>query len=273
MRSFVKPIDAPAVAESAGPPTAAAAPESATPSATQSTVAIGRPRSVSAYVDGEVTATDLKMPFLACVQAVGPKSVLHTPGTLLLGETAVTTAPKPQEPTPRLRVLFCKCSKSYVENLPYNPTPGGKRPNIFYRKDEVDAVGGTLEWRGNVGPTYIPKLVSLALVRSPKDFEDASFNIIDGTGENPETYAPAMISFQKTSYGAAKTLLTDLSLSLANDPTKTFYDLFWVREQKGQNWVWVAKLVRVRDEKPSDTLRAMAIKVAGAQVETVEDDE
>lgn len=269
MRSFVKQV-APDAGGAAAPATEAPTQTAAQPQPSVPSQAVSRPTTVSPYVEGEVTETDLKMPYLSCVQAVGPKSVLFSPGTLLLGEVALTTAPtKPQEPTPRLRVLFCKNSKSYVESLPYNPTPGAPRPKILYKKSEVEAIGGTLEWHGNVPPSFMPKLTSLALVRSPKDFEDASFNIID----EEQTYAPAMVSFQKTSYGAAKTLLTDLSLSLANDPTKTFYDLFWVREQKGQNWVWVAKLVRVRDEKPSDTLRVMAIKVAGAKVETVEDDE
>lgn len=259
MRSFVTSPEA----------TITASPEAAAPIPSAPTQALAR-HAPSAYVDGDISSSDLKMPYLSCVQAVGPKSVLFTPGTLVLGETAITKPPAPSNPTPRLRVLFCKVSKIFIENLPYNPTAIGQRPRIFRTKAEVDALGGVTEWRGNVPPTFIPKLTSLVLVRQPSDSnDDAAFNLIDDT----KTYAPAMVSFQKTSYSAAKTLLTDLSLSLKNDPTATLYDLFWARELKGANWVWVAKLVRVRDEKPTDSLKQIANKMAGTNVEVETDDE
>lgn len=222
----------------------------------------------SAFVEGDVDKSDIRTPYLGCTQAVGPKSVLFTPGTIILGETPLTTAPAPQQPTPRLRVLFVRVSKTYVENLPYNPTPGGPRARIIGTAKEVASLGGTTEWRGNTPPSFIPKTTCFTLIRCPEAFDDAQFNIIAGD----KTYAPAMVSFQKTSYGAAKTLWTDLSLSLKNDPTSTFYDLFWVREQRGQNWVWVAKLVRVRDEKPNTDLVAIAAKLADGNLSVDADD-
>lgn len=223
----------------------------------------------SIYVDGEVDRSDIRTPYLSCVQAVGPKSVIFQQGQIVLGENALTDAPKPKEPTPRLRLLFCRVQKQFIQNLPYNAAPDAPRPQVFRSKKEVDAVGGITEWRGNTPPTYIPKAICLSLVRAPAGYDDAAFNIID----SDKTYAPAMLVFQKTSYPAAKTLFTDLSLSLKNNPTATFYDVFWVREQKGQNWVWVAKLQRVREEKPSDALVKRATALAGGTFEVVEDDE
>ena len=258
MRSFVT---SPENATSAPPPST----EDTTPKGT----ALPARHSPSVYVDGEVTTSDLKMPYLSCVHNVGPKSVLFTPGTLVLGEVALTEAPKPQEPTPRLRVLFAKVNKIYMENLPYTTAPTAARPRIFATEEQVKQAGGTLKYAGNIAPSFIPKATCLALLRAPKNFEDdPQFSIID----NEKVYTPVMISFQKTSYPAAKTLFTDLSLSLRQDPTATFYDLFWVRELKGSNWVWVAKLVRVRDDKPSDALRDQAKKFAGTNVEVVDDE-
>lgn len=251
MRSFQKTESAaPAVAE---------APVVEQPQNQTTDIAV---RSSSGYVEGSIDKSDIKTPFVSCVQSVGPKSVLFTPGTLVLGETQIAAAPAPQQPTAKLRVLFARVTKTYVENLPYNPTPGGPRARIFNTPDAVRAIGGTTEWRGNVAPTFLSKVTCLALVRSPAALDDGQFSVIDGE----HTYAPAFVSFQKTSYSAAKTLLTDLSLSLKGNPTGTFYDLFWSREQRGQNWVWVAKLVRARDEKPSDSLTALAIKLSGGEV-------
>lgn len=253
MRSFVQ-----------DPTVAAANPapaETSTAVATAPAQAITIPQH-GRYVEGDVDKSDIKTPYLSCVQSVGPKSVIFTPGQLILGEVPLTTAPAPQQPTPRLRILFVRVSKTYVENLPYNAAPGSPRPKVFGKLEDVKALGGTTEWHGTTAPTYQPKTTCLALVRCPEGFEDGQFNIIAGD----KAYAPAMVSFQKTSYGAAKTLWTDLSLSLKNDPTKTFYDLFWVREQRGQNWVWVAKLVRVRDEQPPAEIQGIANKLSGGDV-------
>ena len=226
-------------------------------------------RPQSSYVDGEIVKSDLKMPYLACVQSVGPRSVMFSAGVITLGETAITDAPKPKEPTPRLRILICDVQKRYLQNLPYNPAPDAPRPNILSTAQEVLASGGTLEYRGNIAPTYVPRATCLILVRCPATLDDPQFNVIEGDN----VYAPALVSFQKTSYSAAKTLFTDLSLSLKGDPTATFYDLFWAREQKGANWVWVAKLVRVRDEQPSVGIKAIAQTLrGGTTTAAVEDD-
>lgn len=255
MRSFVTPD-------------AAAAPVGAAVASAAPTTAIAVPRTYPNF-EGEITQSDIKMPYLSIVQGVGPKSVMFTPGTVLLGELPLSEAPKSKEPTPRLRVMFVKPTKVYVENLPYDPTPTAPRPRIMRSLAEVKAVGGVTEWVGNVPPSFQPKLTSLTLIRSPEKLDDDSFNIIaDG-----KAYAPAMVSFTKTSYPAAKTLMTDLSLSLKGDPTATLYDLFYAREQKGPNFVWCAHIMRVRDEKPSDALKAIAAKLSGANVEPIEDDE
>lgn len=259
MRSFVKN----ASSEGEG---ATAVAEAPAPEAAPKNTAVARPMA-SAYVGGDIDSSDMRVPFLGCVQAVGPNSVKFTSGSLILGEDSITEAPKPKEPTPRLRVLFCRVQKTYVQNLPYDATPGAPRPKILHTAAEVLADGGILEWRGHTPPTYMPKLTCLALIRQPEGLDNQQFCLILGD----KTYAPAQVSFQKTGYSAAKTLLTDLSLSLKNNPTATFYDLFYAREQKGQNWVWVPKLVRVRDEQPAADLQAIAGKMSGAQV-AIEDD-
>lgn len=263
MRTFVKD---PAAATSAP---AATATEAAAPTPPPQSAALARPINHGNYLDGDLDKNDVKTPYLSCVQAVGPKSQLFTPGTLLLGDSPIANAPAPQQPTGKLRLLFSRASKTFVENLPYNPTPGAPRPRIFNTQAEVTAVGGVTEWRGNTAPSFMPKLTCLALVRCPDALEDTQFSLIAGD----KTYAPAFVSFQKTSYSAAKTLLTDLSLSLKGDPTGTFYDVFWAREQRGQNFVWVAKLVRARDEKPSEDLTSLARKLSGGSVSFDETDE
>lgn len=259
MRSFVQNP----AAENPATATAVAEPAPAT------STAVARPVDHGRYVTGDIDKSDVRTPFLCCTQAVGPRSLLFTPGQLILGETAITPIPvsavagQPANTTPKIRLLFCKVTKTFVENLPYNPAPGSPRPIVFNTMDEVRAVNGVTEWSGNTPPSYLKKTTGFVLVRAPEGMgDDGMFSIIAGE----QVYAPAMVSFQKTSYGAATTLWTDLTLSLKNDPTTTFYDLNYVREKRGQNWVWCAKLTRVRDEKPSEALTTIARKLAGGDL-------
>lgn len=251
MRSFVQ-----------NPEAAVAAPTTETTAAPQpaanTTTDVAR-YSPGGFVQGSVDRSDIKTPFLSCVQNVGPKAQQFSPGALVLGDAQIAPAPALREPTAKMRVLFCNARKEFVESLPYNPAPGSPRPKVFNTEEAVRSVGGTTEWHGSVPPTYIKKLTCLILIKSPAGLDDPQFSLIDGDS----TFAPAFVSFQKTSYPAAKTLLTDLSLSLKYDPTGTFYDLFWEKLPKGPNFVWCAKIVRVRDEKPSATLTEMAVKLSG----------
>lgn len=263
MKSFVKNKDAVPVEAQA-----AAAVAESTAASNKSTALANYTN--SSYYEGETNTSDIKTPYLACVHGVGPKSALFTPGTILLGEATVYPAPSdPKTPTPKLRIMFCRSTKVYVEKLPFNQAPGSPRPRIYRTQAEVIENGGTLEYRGNVAPSFVPKLTASVLVRQPDSNTDDQFCFT----ADEKFYAPAMVSFQNSGYSAAKTFLTDMSLSLKNDPTGTFYDIFWSKELKGTNWVYVPKLVRVRDEKPGDAIKAIANKIAGSNVETPEEDE
>lgn len=263
MRSFIKTEESAAGGGTAVAEAPAAVTQGATPapSPTPTSQAVALPAH-GRYCQGDIDKSDIRTPWLSCVQAVGPKSQLFPQGSLVLGEVAITQPPVLPNPTPRVRLLIMHAVKTFVQNLPYNPSPTAPRAKVLNTADQVRAESGTLVWVGNVAPTYMPKTTCFALVRCPDKFEDGQFNIIAGTN----TYAPAMISFQKTSYGAAKTLWTDLNLSLKGNPMGTFYDLFYAREQRGQNLVWVAKLVRARDEKPDAAILAIGEKLSGGNL-------
>jgi len=219
----------------------------------------------SPFVSGVVSASDIKKPYLSCVQAVGPKSLKFMPGTLVIGDTAITPPPTdPKAPTTTLRVVFGFMAKTFVEWLKYDPAPTAPKPKVFTSPHEVMANGGTLEWRGNIQPSYYPRLTCATIIRCPNGCTDAEpFFLMDGD----HTYSPVMISFQRTSYAAAKTLLTDLDMSLEGDPTKTFYDISWSRQPRGGNLVWCPTLTRVRDEVPSEALRAKVRGLTGVSAD------
>lgn len=216
---------------------------------------VGRTMSTP-YFEGEMTKEDLRKPFLSIVHNVGPKSAIHQPGTVLLGENTVFKAPgNPQDPTPRLRLIFTKVVKDYVQNLPYDPTPLAPRPQVLRTQEEVFAAGGTLNYVGQTPPSWNRRLITSILVRCPQNcLCEEQFQLISGE----HAYTLAATIFQKTSYAAAKTLLSDLATALKGNPLTVFYDLWWVKEKKGQNIVWVAKLALARDEKPDKDVIELA---------------
>ena len=263
MKSFVKseptPVDgvtvdcvttvAPA-AETPAPPTAVAV---------RPGMAVTNPG--NAMFEGEVDASDIRKPTLTIVHGVGPRSAIFTPGTVVLGDSIVYGPPvPPSAPTKRVRIVFGRVVKDYVQNLPYNEGASMQRPAILKTLKEVQSIGGTTEWNGNTPPTFLKRVSGVVLARCPAECEDDSlFSIIDGE----HTYAPALVVFSKTSYPAATTILTDLMMRLKGDPTGAFYDLFWVKEKKGNNIVACAKLDRVNDERPSDVLKARLGEICG----------
>lgn len=218
--------------------------------------------------EGEIRSSDIIKPVLTVVHGVGPRSAVFAPGSVVVGESVVFTPPtRPSDPTRKIRVVFGHLVKTYLQNLPYSDAPGTARPLMFKTMAEVEAVGGVLTWNNNVPPSFIERLSGLVLARCPEGCSDDSvFNIIDGD----HTYAPALVAFQKTSYPAAEKLLTDLHFRLKMDPTAAYYDLYWAKEKKGNNWVYCAKLARVQDEVPSESVKQRLAEVCGRGVESTE---
>lgn len=175
--------------------------------------AIGVP---SAF-EGEFTAADRKVPYLAICQKSG-KMMDDNPTWLgnfvydklhMLGN--------------KLNVIFFKCKKSYVEDLPYGSEAF---PQKFATIAESRDAGVAVQEVGELD----------CLIEVPLDFEGAED--IEGKG-----YIPARYTVRSTAYGATvRILVKDVNLRLKGVLASGMYTLAVEKKTNGSNSWFAPKL-------------------------------
>lgn len=181
-------------------------------------------------VQGEVDRSDIKMPYVAIVQSVGPLSENFEPGQVVLNKEFVVS--EPEAPT-NLTALNVRVY--YVENLPYD---GEKQARIFQTMEEVKAAGLHTEWIGDEKPPA--SKVAEVLVA----LESATENPLYPHQFGGKHYALASWGLRSSSSfnRAGKILLTAASYSLKDGLHNGSWQLSTRREKLGKNFVWVPVL-------------------------------
>lgn len=181
-------------------------------------------------VTGDIDSGDITIPRLNVVQSVGQLCDLFSPGGIVLNkETLLSSGTTPVE------VTVLRCRKQFVENLPYGTE---ERPQVFDRLEDVKAAGGTIEWVGNIRPSYLPVLHVEALLRVP-DGVEGSFPLEFGG----KPYALALWTLRGMAYTrAARGILTAAKLSLRDGLYTGRWELTTTRTKVGRNSVFVPVL-------------------------------
>jgi hypothetical protein len=142
-------------------------------------------------VQGELTASDVRLPRLSIAYGVGGLAENFNPGDLVLaGENLLV---KKGEPLTVILVAVTQYWKQYLSSEQYN---SGVRPASYLTEAEVMANGGTTKWVNNVGPTFNRAMNLKMLIAKPKDVICGLFGIPVGDTE----YAPAVMDVDKTAY-------------------------------------------------------------------------
>ena len=189
-------------------------------------------------VMGDIGTEDIVIPRINITQGVGPLSELFNPGTIVLNkENLLSDGSTPIE----LTVLNVK--KQFVEDLPYD---SDERPAVYDTLEEVKAVGGTIEWRGDERPSYTPVLHVQVLFRVP-DGVDGVFPLeYEG-----HAYGLALWSIRGVAYKrAGKNILTAAKFSLRDGLHHGKWTLSTKREKFGRNSVFVPILKNVGRNTP-----------------------
>lgn len=188
-------------------------------------------------VQGQIDRSDLNIPSLKIVQAVGPMSELFEPGLLVLtagGENSVVLAGEEQE----IQLTVLRIRKQYIENLEYGSE---ERPRIFDTIEDVQAAGGWIEWHNNERPPFSPLATAVVVISCPEGLgedEMAHFPFEFQGGR----YALALWTMKGTAYTrAAKNIFTASVYSLTAErgglPTGA-WTLSTKRVKAGQNMVY-----------------------------------
>lgn len=197
-------------------------------------------------IAGEVDKGDLSMPKINIVQSVGPLSEDFDPGSILYNKEVVLVPANddPKEWTPPLELTVLSARKQYQEVKDYDSDEMGRTVDTM---EEVEAVGGWVDWRNDEKPPWRPMLTALCLVKAPSEEAAERFSI---TGPDGGRYELALWVMTGTSYTrAAKQIMTAGKYALRNKDTgdaelhKGIFKLSVKREKLGANLVYVPKLV------------------------------
>jgi hypothetical protein len=201
--------------------------------ATTGTTSLGLP---TGELEGEIGASDLSIPHLQIVQAVGPLSEHFNPGEIVLAREVVIAAAAGDP----VVLTVAKIRKQFIENLPYSEDTMGLA-RVFDTVQEVRAAGGGIEWGpNNEKPSYVPIARAIVVVEAPEALNDEPIFCYEFSDKR---YALALWTLRNTSYTrAAKAIYTAAQFALRNGLATGSWQLTSRREKCGANLVQVPVL-------------------------------
>jgi hypothetical protein len=196
-------------------------------------------------LEGEISQSDLSIPHLQIVQAVGPLSEHYTPGQLILAKEVIIgeAAGDP------VLLTVARIKKQYIENLPYSEATIGMA-KVFDRLEDVRAAGGGIEWGPNgERPSYVPIARAIVVIEAPSVIAEEPIFCYEHDGKK---YAVALWTLRNTSYTrAAKAIYTAANFALRQGLATGCWELTTRREKAGDNFVHVPVL-RQSAKNPPD---------------------
>ena len=177
---------------------------------------------------GEVDTEDIIIPRLNIVQNVGQMAEMFNAGAVVLNKEV-------ELPTP-LELTILTARKQFVENLPFDSE---EKPRVFDTLAEVKQAGGTIEWEGNVRPSYNPVLHVQVIFAAPEGFADYALPL----DYNGHAYGLAIWTLRGVAYNrAGKNILTAARFSLRDGLVFGKWELTTKKEKFGRNSVVVPVL-------------------------------
>jgi hypothetical protein len=195
-------------------------------------------------LEGEISQSDLSIPHLQIVQAVGPLSEHYVPGQLILAKEVVIAEPAGDP----VIMTVARIKKQYIENLPYSEATIGMA-KVFDRLEDVRAAGGGIEWGANgERPSYVPIARAIVVIEAPGEIAEEPIFCYEFEGKR---YALALWTLRNTSYTrAAKAIYTAANFALRNGLATGCWELTTRREKAGDNFVHVPVLRQSAKNSP-----------------------
>lgn len=189
-------------------------------------------------VEGEFSASDVKVPRFNLAQAVGPLSTIMIEGTDKAMFPPGTFVYDRQRAlgTTGVKITLLRLKKYFAEDLPYDEN--GPRPRIFVTERDVRQAGGFMVWekkeQGDDQDYFKPVLDATVLIEGQPDWPEFPLEF-EGV-----PYAKAIWTLQSTAYSrVARQFITAATLNLRT----ALYGAPWIvsskREKIGKNWVHV----------------------------------
>lgn len=181
------------------------------------TAALAAPIGVPSAFEGEFTAADMRIPYLAICQKSG-KMMDENPdwlGQFIYDKSAALGK--------KITVVFFKVRKFYLEDLPYG-------------SDGIPQKFNTVAEAREAGVDFVDVAELDCLIEVPADFDGA--DEIEG-----KSYIPARYTVRSTAYAATvKILVKDVSLRLKGNLASGLYTIDVEKKTNGSNSWFAPKL-------------------------------
>ena len=198
-------------------------------------------------ISGEITASDVEMPYLKIVQGVGESSVKYMAGSIVMSNHVLAKPSQdPTQPSEPVYLTVLKGKKVYREKIPWGQR-GNARGRMVDTLHEVESAGGTIN-----GPdaNWGEEMRATILIRATTPEMKALFNL---EAPNGDKYALSMWYLNGVTWSAARTIIAAAATTL----TKGCYTWEWKlqvrKEQYGRGVCFVPKLA-LAAEHSADTL-------------------
>ena len=252
----------------------------ATPPATTS-----QNRSVQRYqpapvegIDGDWGAEDVKFPQLKLVQGSGPLSQQFDPGTVIYNEIELFPPASVKEGAviPSLRFVPVSMTKQHREHLSQENVANGLMPRIVNTLAEVEELGGTTRWVGNVRPDNLwePSARCIFLIEQPEGSEHPGFVLeLDGKMFAVAVYYAAGGAYRDSAKIIFNTAMTSLLIPVLNEAgkpaivngrtqkrpllCKNFWRIsFGKKSSTKSNFTWYSPIVKLQKDETGPEVRA-----------------
>lgn len=202
-------------------------------------------------VEGEVDMSDIQLPSLKIVQAVGPLSEDFEQGVLVLNhEYPISDADS------KVGLTVLRIKKQYEQNIDYE---NDETPLVFDTLTEVKEAGGWIDWRDGEKPPFSPVAHALCMIEQPEGAEDDPF--IFDYGET--RYCMAQWKLKGTGYTrAAKAIFTEAEFGLKQGLVNGKWLLSTKRVKAGKNMVY-APIIKRNGKNPADVVEYLRSCMAG----------
>ena len=229
-------------------------------------------------VEGDWGADDVKFPQLKLVQGSGPLSQQFDPGTVIYNEIELFPPASVKEGAviPSLRFVPVSMMKQQREKLSQENVAEGLMPRIVNTVAEVEELGGTTRWVGNVRPDNLwePSARCIFLIEQPEGSEHPGFVLeLDGKLFAVAVYYAAGGAYRDSAKIIFNTAMTSLLIPVLNEAgkpaivngrtqkrpllCKNFWRIsFGKKSSTKSNFTWYSPIVKLQKDETGPEVRA-----------------
>jgi hypothetical protein len=174
-------------------------------------------------LQGDFDESDVRHPTLNIVNGSGKLSQIYQGGTVVFADESLLEPPNLKTPDPEAFIRFVPIisQKMFKEALTDEQVKASQRARYLNTIQEVEAIGGTTQWIGDVKPSWSPSARNVILIERPEGSEHPNFVIeLDGKFYAVGVYYSSSTAYRKFAQVIFNASLTALLVPVLDEEGK-----------------------------------------------------